>query len=232
MKNLFLALLCSLLFLSSAICAQTTWNLAKDLEQTSNEISFNQGSNQVWYFMESASLVHDPTLYRFLSQYLGPCQSSASGDTVNGVGCWHGTKSNIGDVHLATEIAFNFTNELLDAKDENFAGYQPRAVLITATWERLAMVAWRSPITGVVRVDGEFGYRSFKADGVNWYVDKGGTTVTSGHLFGGDCCGPVKIGRLPVRQGEVLYFIVDDLNTDDNYSANPMDFRMEITQVK
>jgi hypothetical protein len=217
--------------LSPAIWAQTTWNLAKDLGQTSNQISFNQGSNQTWYFMESATLVHDPTLYRFLSQYLGPCQSSASGDTVNGVGCWHGTKSNMGDVHLATEIAFNFTNELLDVTDETFAGYQPRASLITATWERFAIIAWRSPITGAVRVDGEFGFRSFKADGVNWYVDKGSTTVTSGHLFGGDCCGPVKIGRLPIRQGEVLYFIVDDLNTDDNFSANPVDFRMAITQV-
>ena len=232
MKNRILGFFCAMMFFSSAIPAQTTWNLAKDLGQASNEISFNQGSNQTWYFMESASLVHDPTLYRFLTQYLGPCQSSASGDTVNGIGCWHGTKSNMGDVHLATEVAFNFTNELLDANGETFAGYQPRAALLTATWERFAIVAWRSPITGVVRVDGEFGYRSFKADGVNWYVDKGSTTVTSGHLFGGDCCGPVKIGRLPIQKGEVLYFIANDLNTDDNFSANPLDFRMAITQVQ
>ncbi|HZQ66997.1 MAG TPA: hypothetical protein VFA68_00650 [Terriglobales bacterium] len=231
MKNLFLALFCSVLILSAATCAQT-WNLAKDLGQTSNQISFNQGSNQAWYFMESATLVHDPTLYRFMTQYLGPCQSSASGDMVNGVGCWHGTESTIGDVHLHTEIAFNFTNELLDAKDDEFAGYKPRAALLTATWERLAIIAWRSPITGVVRVDGEFGFRSFKAAGVNWYVDKGGTTVTWGHLFGGDCCGPVKIGRVPIRKGEVLYFIANDLNTDQGYTANPLDLRMEITQVR
>src|SRR5581483_5106075 len=174
----------------------------------------------------------DPTLYRFLPQYLGPCLSSASGDTVNGVGCWHGTESTMGDVHLHTEIAFNFTNQLLDVRYEEFSGYEPRAALLTATWERFAIVAWRSPITGVVRLQGNFNWMSVKADRVNWYVVQDGTTLIWWHFFGGGPGEPVRIGRVPIQKGQVLYFIVDDLNTDDNYSANPVDFRMEITQLE
>jgi len=226
------AVLTCFLLLSPSLYAQTTWDLGKDLGQTSNQISFNEGSNQDWYLMESVSRVHDPTLYRFLTQYQAQCQSTGSGYTVNGVGCWHGTESNHAGSHLKTEIAFNFTKELQDVVQDVFAGYQPHATLITATWERFAIVAWRSPFTGTARITGEFGWRNFfKATEANWFLDKGSTTLQSGRLFGGGFKGPVNVGRMPIRQGEVLYFIVDDFNFEDCFCANPVDFRVAITQV-
>ena len=50
-----------------------SWNLAKDVLATSNEISFSQGANDVWYFLESASLTHDPFTYSRLSHYTVFC---------------------------------------------------------------------------------------------------------------------------------------------------------------
>ncbi|HZQ66996.1 MAG TPA: hypothetical protein VFA68_00645 [Terriglobales bacterium] len=232
MKILILAAFCFAPMLGPFAHAQATWDLAKDLGQTSNQISFNQGSSQTWYFMESATRAHDPTQYRFMSQYLAPCQSSGSGDLVNGVGCWHGTESRFLDLRLTPEIAFNFTNSLLDAKDEWFVGYQPRAMLLTASWEHFAIVAWRSPFAGAIQIDGEFGWRNFfNSVAAAWNVDKGSSTLRSGSLYGGGFKGPVHIGRLPVSTGDVLYFIVDNSNDESCYCAMPVDFRVAITQV-
>lgn len=41
----------------------STWNLAQNVLLTSNQISFSQGSNDVWYFLERRSLLHDQILY-------------------------------------------------------------------------------------------------------------------------------------------------------------------------
>src|SRR5207248_2733370 len=136
------------------------------------------------------------------------------------------------DLRLTTEIAFNFTNNLLDAKDEAFVGYQPRAMLLTASWERFAIVAWRSPFTGAVQINGEFGWRNFfNSVEVAWSLDKGSSTLRSGSLYGGGFKAPVHIGRLPVSKGDVLYFIVDDYNDEICYFANPVVFRVAITQL-
>ena len=42
----------------------SVWDLAKDVGVSSNQISFNQGSNDVWYFMESHTIAHNPTVRR------------------------------------------------------------------------------------------------------------------------------------------------------------------------
>ena len=72
MKRTVMMLLCCGLFASHSSFAQEmpTWDLARDLQ-----ISFTQGANGVWYFMESESRVHDPAVYRLLDQYRAPCLS-------------------------------------------------------------------------------------------------------------------------------------------------------------
>jgi hypothetical protein len=68
--------------------AQTTWKLSSDLLATSNQISFNQGSNGVWYFMRSTSLAHKPKTYQFLSAYFEPCVSASFSHFADGMACW------------------------------------------------------------------------------------------------------------------------------------------------
>jgi hypothetical protein len=72
--------------------AQSTWKLSTNVLLTSNEISFNQGSNGVWYFMQSSSSKHDPKTYKFLSEYSAPCNSNPIEVLIPGVDCWLNSK--------------------------------------------------------------------------------------------------------------------------------------------
>jgi len=69
--------------LTMAHAQKATWNLSKDVRATNNEISFNQGSNGAWYFMESASLKHIPSIYSFLPNYFAPCSSGPDTPLIN-----------------------------------------------------------------------------------------------------------------------------------------------------
>ena len=84
-----------LLFLCVAMCAlivsatgQTTWKLSRDVLLTANEISFNQGSAGVWYFMQSSTSTHDPKTYKFLADYSAPCKTNGTEALIPGVDCW------------------------------------------------------------------------------------------------------------------------------------------------
>jgi hypothetical protein len=206
----------------------TTWDVVKDVQ-----ISFTQGANGVWFFMESESRVQDPSKYRLLPRYLAPCRSSATQDVLPGVGCWQGSEAHPPGVccALKTEVTFNFTDKLLDSQD-TFPGYLPHSLLITATWERLAIVAWRSPITGVVKVAGAFGWRNLRATEANWFLEKGKDILRSGLLFGGQPEGSLSVPEVAVTKGDVLYFIVNDFNFEECFCANPVDFHAKITQLR
>jgi len=232
MKKFAIAFFCCALFVAARASAQTTWDLSTDLGGASNQISFNQGSNQTWYLMESATRVHDSTGYLFLTQYQAPCQSTVTGDTVTGLGCWHGTEAHL-PTSLKTEVAFNFTDQTLDSQVNGYPGYLPHSLLMTATWDRYAIVAWHSPITGVVDMQGNFGWRNFFiSDAVLWSLDKGSTTLKSGMLWGPQPRGSLTLSGLAVKTGEVLYFIVDFPNSELCYCAEPVDLRVSILQVQ
>jgi hypothetical protein len=230
MKKIGIAFLWCALCATPSASSQTTatWDIVKDVQ-----ISFSQGANGVWYFMESESRVQDPSAYRLLRRYLAPCKSSATRDVVPGVGCWQGTEAHPpGCCALKTEVAFNFRDKLLDSQDL-FPGYLPHSLLMTATWERFAIVAWQSPITGVVKVAGAFGWRNtFQATEVNWFLDKGKETLKSGLLFGGQVEGSLSLPEVAVTKGDVLYLIVDDFNFEECFCANAVDFHARITQLR
>jgi hypothetical protein len=237
MKKLAIVFFAFVLFLSLSSFAQEmpTWDLSRDLQ-----ISFTQGSNGVWYFMESESRLHDPAVYRLLRQYLNPCQSM--GIVYAGVGCWLGNEAHIagmlGPGNPKTEVAFNFTNKVVGACDEivcgvRIPGYLPHTTRLQATWERFAIVAWQSPVTGAVKVSAKFAWRVLPVgDTVNWSFDKGSRTLRSGLLWGPEPNGVVRISQLPVAKGDVLYFIADYSN--DLFGFNPLlvDLRVTIIQVQ
>jgi hypothetical protein len=213
-----------------------TWDLARDLQ-----ISFTQGSNGVWYFMESETRVHDPAVYRLLPRYLNPCQSPwtlSAKRVFAGVGCWQGTEAHTpgrGGFGLKTEVAFNFTNKRVYGTE--LGPYLPHTVFLLPTWDRYAIVAWQSPITGVVNVTGWFAFLAFQPGGVglNWSVDKGDHSLLAGHVFTGPDRAPINLPNLPVAKGDVLYFM-----TDNDWGCGlgalcqpiPLNFGVTITQVQ
>jgi len=242
MKRILMVFLWCGLFTSLSSYAQQmpTWDLAKDLQ-----ISFTQGANGVWYFMESESRVHDPAAYKLLPKFLAPCQNPEG--IFAGVGCWQGTEAIVPDCFagcgLKTEIAFNFTDKLLgfcgaECVFEGFdssAGYLPHSARVLATWERFAIVAWQSPLTGFVKVSGRIGWRNFKATSVFWSFDKGKETLRTGNIgsFTEDRQ-LIRFSRVQVKKGDVLYFILDGLQAfldGDGPGANPVDLSLVISQV-
>jgi hypothetical protein len=237
MKKLAIVFFAFGLFLCLSSYAQEmpTWDLSRDLQ-----ISFTQGSNGVWYFMESASRVHDPAVYRLLPRYLNPCQNL--GVVYAGVGCWQGTEAHIpgtvGPGNPKTEVAFNFTTKLVGGCDEivcgvRVPGYLPHKTRLRATWERFAIVAWQSPLTGAVKVSAKFGWRVLPVgDTVNWSFDKGSQTLRSGLLWGPEPNGVVRFARLSVAKGDVLYFIADYSNSDLGFDPLVVDLNVTISQVQ
>jgi hypothetical protein len=234
MKKLAIVLLCTFFASLSAYAQQAaSWDLSRDLQ-----ISFAQGSNGVWYFMESESRVHDPAAYRLLPKYLAPCQNHDG--VVAGVACWQGREAVFGEAPwwtLKSEVAFNSTDQPIDYRPgyDNFnPGYFPHRARVVATWKRFTMVAWQSPITGFVRVSARLNFRIAGAISENYFIDKGNKTLRSGTIgVGSDYEPRINISRVPVAKGDVLYFGFDGLQAflDEPLGVYPADLQVKITQV-
>jgi hypothetical protein len=83
-----------------------TWNIPADILASQNQLSFNQGAEGAWYFMEAFSTVHDPRTYRLLHYYTAPCNNW---EPVVGAGCWESTNLTFGNQH-APFVTANFTD--------------------------------------------------------------------------------------------------------------------------
>jgi len=198
-----------------------SWNLAHDVLATSNEISFSQGANDVWYFLESASLIHDPFTYSRLPHYTVFCDFDPS--AADGAACLGDAERDVVGNRLPA-VGVNFTNAVLPLFTSVLP---PRSVLMHPGIEKLAIVAWKSPINGRVSVIGAFrDVDSVCGDGVLWSIDKGGTTIRSGNLPNG---GSERFSFVAsVRKNQVLYFTVDP---KAEYSCDGTNLQVIITRV-
>ena len=200
--------LCALVATSKA---QSTWKLSRDVLLTSNEISFNQGSNGAWYFMQSSSSKHDPKTYKFLSEYSAPCNSNPIEVLIPGVDCWLNSKVDpVGN--NAPLVGVNFTYH---TQFSNNVGIPPRSVWMhPGYFGELAIVAWKSPITGTVTISGFFSDIDPNCgDGIIWSVDKStlqaNQTLTTGTIANGGSPQSYSLSGISISTGQLLYFIVD-----------------------
>lgn len=183
----------------------SSWNLADDVLSTGNQISFNQGSRGVWYFLESHDFSHDVFTYRLLPEYRSPCSSKANGrlDPV-GISCWRSSDMDASGNHLPL-VAVNATDTALQSPDQ-FA-IPAHSTYMHPGFDRLAIIAWKSPVNGNVTVRGSFSDLDPNCDnGVLWSIDRGSTTVRSGDLANGGAEG--FNFRIRVNVDDVLYFVV------------------------
>jgi hypothetical protein len=192
--------------------AQTTWKLSKDLLATNNQISFNPGANGVWYFLQSSSSKHDPKTYKFLSDYSAPCKTNAAEALIPGVDCWRNPNLDP-QGNNAPLVGVNFTYH---TQFPNLASGDPFAIPARSVWMHpgfsgeLAIIGWRSPITGAVSVSGSFSDLDPNCgNGIVWSVNKGSQVLTTGSIGNGGLPQSYSLTGIPVRTGQVLYFIVD-----------------------
>jgi hypothetical protein len=85
----------------------------------------------------------------------------------------------------------------------------PRTIVVHPGTDRLTVVGWQSPVTGVVRARGSFthsGGQCDGADGVGWSIDTSAATLAAGTLGVGQS-GAFAVSTF-VAAGDVLYFSV------------------------
>lgn len=206
--------------------AQITWKLSKDLLETNNQISFNQGANKVWYFLQSKSFVHDPRTYQFLSAYYEPCVSDAASNWVDGMPCWQNPQVDVRGYRLPL-VGINATYTAQVVK--NFP-FPPRSVFVHPSISGLAIIGWKSPFTGMVNVSGFFSDLDPTGfNGVIWSVDLGSQTLATGIIANGGPAQTFSLNDVFVKSGQVLYFIVDP---DGDYTSDATGVDVTITRVR
>ena len=198
------------------------WKLPSDVLGTSNQISFNQGANGVWYFMESSGLEHDPVTYRFLPNYTAPCSYGSLG-VQSGIACW-GDASD--DFHISN---FEQPKVLINASGQNQSfltvNMPANTLAQSAGPSQLSIVAWQSPVNGNVKVVGTYTHLESCVTGVIWSVDQGSTTLKSGELFTGSAS--FNLSRVRVKRGDALYFTVDP---DGNFNCDTTGLELTISR--
>jgi hypothetical protein len=180
------------------------WNLAEDIRTTGNQIGFNQGAGGVWYFMTSAGVTHNPLIYRFIRHFNAPALAFGGGITIpEGFSCWQ-------EADVLPDVCFNFTDHPVTL--ESF-DVPPQTVDMHPTPDGFSIVAWKSPLTGIVGIRGSFTDLDPNCgNGVLWSIDKNARTLLSGDLYNG--ASQRFSPRVRVDQDDVLYFIVDAKNSD------------------
>jgi len=219
--------------LDSAALAQGTWKLSSSLLETSNQISFSQGSSAVWYFLQSSSSKHDPKTYELLPSYSAPCGSSGAETLIDGVTCWLNSNADSGGNH-APLVGVNST---WHTQFPNLASGDPFGIPARSVWMhpgltgQLVIIGWKSPITGLIDVSGFFSDLDPNCgDGIIWSVDKSipqeNQTLTSGTIANGGPLQSYSLSGLSIRAGQVLYFIVD---RNQDYSCDSTGVDVTIT---
>jgi hypothetical protein len=203
---------------------ENTWELPNDVLGTSNQISFNQGANGVWYFMESNTLAHDPLTYRFLPNFTAPCSYGTLG-VQTGVVCW-------ADASDAFHIS-NFEDPKISlnasSQTQSFQGITipPNTLAQLPGPFQLAIVAWQSPVDSNVKIVGTYTQLESCANGVIWSVDKGSTTLKSGELVTGSAS--FNLPAVRVERGDVLYFTLDP---DGNFNCDTTALKLIIVALE
>jgi hypothetical protein len=183
------------------------WHIPEDVLGTHNQLSFNQGAKDVWYFMESLAADHDPLTYKLLHDYEAPCDNLGAFKPVVGGACWEGSHV-LADGQHSPFITVNFTDHPLPISVD----WPAESLFLNPSPESLAIVAWKSPDSGRVRVMGSFAqFNATCGNGIRWSVDKGGDTLASGDIASGGGSQTFDLKDVTVKRDDVLYFTVDSL---------------------
>jgi hypothetical protein len=225
-----LIILCMAIYaLAVTATAQTTWKLSRDLLPTNNQISFNQGANGVWYFLQSSSFRHLPKTYEFLAAYLEPCVPSGT-PPIDGLACWRNPIP-AADGNQLPLVAVNFTyvTQFPNLALGDPFGIPARSVVIHPGVSGLGIIGWKSPISGLVNVAGFFSdLDPICGNGVIWSVDKGSSTLTRGTIPNGGPPQTFSLVGVPVVAGQVLYLTIDPKSGDYACDSTGVDVTISV----
>jgi hypothetical protein len=212
-------------------CDPTVWNLAADFRVSPDQQNPSQdscGNPDVWHYLDSATLAHDPSTYSLLVGHTTALIES------NGLEGWFDPNSGFEELpHVAINSSGSDMNPLAQIV------WPAGAVLVHPTPTRLAIVGWKSPITGTVAVTGQAIDRNggCATNGILWFVAHGGSDLASGVLDEGDAqdfsaaVGGAALAAVDVSAGDFLYFIVDPRDGEFSCDSTQLDVTITATQA-
>jgi hypothetical protein len=118
----------------------SVWNLAKDVGASSNQISFNQNSNGVWFFMKSTNLAQTASSYSLLAGYTTPCPEFG----INGLLCWHPSLP----YDYGTAFPWVGFNANATTQFPQNVTWPARTLVMHPAPDKLAIVGWKSSVRG------------------------------------------------------------------------------------
>ncbi len=196
-----------------------TWKLADDFATSdSNPAPDSHGNAGVWHFCTSAGLAHEEGGYTKLPLF----DADILGSGLKG---WYGSPVDC----ASTRLGIVLVNPVSTDVSLCTAVVPGHAVAVHPTPARMAIVAWRSPVSGSIRVAG--GVSDIDpngGDGVQWLIAKGsGAPLDSGAIVNGGSQEFSSALAVDVEVGDVLYFGVHPGGGDD-YDSTKLDITLTL----
>lgn len=211
---------------SAAPCAG--WSLVDDFRitpQQANPSPDRCGNGAVWSYMQSATLAYETSTYTTTGMIF-----SDSRNGIAGLEGWAGSYDDAGKGGLPAMV-FNSTRQTQHPLTVTFP---PHVVSVHPAPNRLAVIGWRSPISGEVAITG--GVTDLDAtcgNGIAWAIQQNAATLARGVIPNGGAQS-VQTGALgdlthvPVTAGDFLYFVVDP---NGDYTCDSTGVSFQITPV-
>lgn len=187
------------------------WNLIQDFRITPNEENPNRdscGNNGVWHFLQSTSTVRNPETYYPMTIFF------------NGLGVVPGVYAWVGDTPTGNTVnqplvGINTTSQT-QSPGGGGVNWLPNTIAAHPGPNNLAIVGWRSPITGTVSIAGGVSDRDITCGSIGWYIDKGSTSLAYNPSIGNggaqnfaDGINGAQLSNVSVNVGDMIYFIID-----------------------
>jgi len=191
----------SLTRIESRAQAPETWNLATDFaaNPTANPAPDSHGNSGVWSFLQSSSFAHDGN-YTLLPHF------TANFAAITGVAAWYSDNQSA----CAPGLPFVGVNTTSVPQTDCTLTIPQGSVFMHEWSPQMAIVGWKSPVSGIVQIDGGVADDDANGgDGIRWFVDSGTVTIASGSISnGGSATFPSGL-QASVGAGDSLYFVVD-----------------------
>jgi uncharacterized repeat protein (TIGR01451 family) len=181
------------------------WNLNDDFRTTPNQENPNRdsyGNAGVWQFMRSPTLTRDPQTYTNLVHF-EPALSN-----IQGLEAWQGNIFGGFSNNFHPEIIKNITGV---AQVMGSCTFPTDTTFMHPAPDQLAIVRWVSPIAGNISITGTITDQDANdGGGINWYLDKGTTSLDSGQVwFGSSQNLSTNLQNISVEIGESIYLAID-----------------------
>jgi hypothetical protein len=170
--------------------------------------------------MKSATLAQTQSSYSLLTGYTTPCAEDQFG--IDGLLCWYPSLP----YSYANGFPWVGFNATAITQFPKTLTWPARTLVMHPAPDKLAIVGWRSPISSKISVKGSFiDFDEVCGNGIQWFIKQGNKTLDSGAFSDGK--ESFNLDKVNVKQGEVLYFIVDPNNGDYRCDTTGLDLAIK-----